>query len=178
MRKRMIYSALVTVFLMGALESASWADTIEGRVAKASSQTLAMVVYDAQGRPYPNELKLKVDRKTALSGVASVTELRRNDPVSAVVRQEESGVWRADNITLFQEINARPATKKPSPTLRDVLGNPVARGALTGAATGAIAASASGGKAGKGALVGAGVGAAAGLLEGMFSQRSQQSSEE
>jgi hypothetical protein len=78
-------------------------------------------------------------------------------------------------VTLFQDINARPATQKPSPTLRDALGNPVVKGALVGAATGAIASSASGGKAGKGALVGAGVGAAAGLLENMFSGGNRQS---
>jgi uncharacterized membrane protein len=63
-------------------------------------------------------------------------------------------------------MNARPATKNPPPTMRDVLGNPVVKGALLGAATGAIASGASGGKAGKGALVGAGVGAIGGLLFG------------
>jgi hypothetical protein len=76
----------------------------------------------------------------------------------------ESGLWHADEVTLFQEINARPATQNPPPTMRDVLGNPVVKGALLGAATGAIASGASGGKAGKGALIGAGAGAAAGLL--------------
>ena len=154
-----------------------FADAIEGRVARASSNALDVTVYDAQGRPYPNALHLKVDRGTRLSGVSSVSDLRRSDAVGAEVHQEETGVWRADRVTLFREVNARPATKAPSPSLKDVLGNPVARGALTGAATGAIAASVSGGKAGKGALVGAGVGAAAGLLEGIFSQRSKDSSD-
>lgn len=176
MGKRIFRAGLIGLLFVLVWEEAALADMIEGRVAKASSYGISMVVYDAQGRPYPNPLDLKVDGRTAFEGVPSVAALRPNDAVSAEVRREESGQWRADRVKLFQEINARPATQRPSPSLRDVLGNPVARGALTGAATGAIAASASGGKAGKGALIGAGVGAAAGLLEGMFSQRPQDSS--
>ena len=177
MSNRSIRSGSLALALLGALQVVAFADSIEGRVAQASTNALDVTVYDAQGRPYPNALRLKVDRNTQFSGVRWVLDLRRDDPVGAEVSQEEAGVWRADSVTLFQEVNARPATKKPSPSLRDVLGNPVARGALMGAATGAIASSASGGKAGKGALVGAGVGAAAGLLGGLFSQQSKDSSD-
>ena len=173
----MIRSGCLILAFFSALHVTAFADTLEGRVSQASSRALDVVVYDAQGRPYPNALRLKVDTRTQVSGVESVSDLRPNDAVGAEVHQEESGAWRADSVTLFQEVNARPATKKPSPSLRDVLGAPVVRGALMGAATGAIASSASGGKAGKGALVGAGVGAAAGLLEGMFSQHSSNSSD-
>ena len=164
--------SLVLVFLT-VLQAAAFADSIEGRVARVSSQALDVTVYDAQGRPYPNALHLKVDNRTELRGITSILDLRPNEAVGAEVRQEEAGVWCADSVTLFQEINAHPATRNPSPSLRDVLGNPVVRGALMGAATGAIASSASGGKAGKGALIGAGVGAAGGLLESLFSQNSQ-----
>ena len=158
-----------------AVQTAAFAETIEGRVSQAGSRAVSVVVYDAQGRPYANALNLSVDSYTVLNGVSSAAALRPNDPVSADVSQRENGQWHADRITLFQDIHARPVTPKPSPSLRDVLGNPVVRGALTGAATGAIAASASGGKAGKGALVGAGVGAAAGLLQGLFSQQPSNS---
>ena len=177
MFRSLIRPASITLALLGVLQAAAFADSIEGRVARVSSQALDITVYDAQGRPYPNALHLKVDENTQLSGINSVLDLGLHEAVGAQVRQEETGVWRADRVTRFEEINARPATKNPSPSLRDVLGNPVVRGALMGAATGAIASSASGGRAGKGALVGAGVGAAAGLLQGMFSQKSSQSSD-
>ena len=177
MIRSMIRSGSLVLVLLTILQVAAFADSIEGRVARVSPQALDVTVYDAQGRPYPNALHLKVDGRTQLNGIYSVMDLRPNQAVGAEVRQEESGIWRANSVTLFQEMNARPATKNPSPSLRGVLGNPMVRGALMGAATGAIASSASGGKAGKGALVGAGVGAAAGLLEGMFSQRSQNSSD-
>ena len=175
--RSMIRSGSLVLVFVAVLQAAAFADSIEGRVARASSQALDITVYDAQGRSYPNALHLKVDNHTELRGVPSVLDLRPNEAVGAEVRQEEAGVWRADSVTLFQEINAHPATRNPSPSLRDVLGNPVVRGALMGAATGAIASSASGGKAGKGALIGAGVGAAGGLLEGMFSQHSKNSSD-
>jgi outer membrane lipoprotein SlyB len=174
----MVRSGSLILLMLGALQAAAFAETVEGRVSQADPYTLDMVIYDDQGRPYPNALRLKVDGSTHLSGFRSVSDLRPNAPVSAEVRQEESGVWRADSVTLFQRVDMQPATQKPSPSLRDTLGNPVVRGALTGAVTGAIASSASGGKAGKGALVGAGVGAAAGLLGGMFSQPSQNSSDD
>ncbi len=177
MRAGLIRSGSLILALLGTLQVAAFADTLEGRVSQASSQALDVVVYDAQGRPYPNALHLKVDYRTRVRGVESVSDLRPNDAVSADVHQEESGMWRADSVTLFQDLNVRPTTQKPSPSLRDALGNLVVRGALVGAATGAIASSASGGKAGKGALVGAGVGAAAGLLENIFSQPSKDSSD-
>jgi hypothetical protein len=165
----------VVLALSTIIQSIAFADAIQGRVKSAGYSALDVVVYDPQGRPYPNALTLAVDSRTQLNGVRSISDLHPNDPVSADVRQDETGQWRADSVTLFQDINARPATQKPSPTLRDALGNPVVKGALVGAATGAIASSASGGKAGKGALVGAGVGAAAGLLENMFSGGNRQS---
>lgn len=147
----------------------AFADSIQGRVKQAGYGAVDVVVYDPQGRPYPNALTLGVDGQTQLYGMRSTAELRPNDPIGAEVQRTETGLWRAESLTLFQDVNVKPATQKPSPTLRDALGNPVVKGALVGAATGAIASSASGGKAGKGALVGAGVGAAAGLLQNMFS---------
>lgn len=167
----------LAVFFFFLTQVTAFADSIEGRVQYASSKALDLIVYDAQGRPYPNALHLKVDNRTQVSGVSSVSALRAHDPVGVLVSQEESGSWRADRVSLFQDVNAQPATQKPSASLRDVLGNPVVRGALIGAATGAIASSASGGKAGKGALVGAGVGAAAGLLGEMFGGQSNASSD-
>jgi hypothetical protein len=162
--------------LLGLLQTAAFADVVEGRVSRVSSSVLDLVVYDRNGRPYPNALPIKVNLRTKLSGIKKITDLKRNDAAGADVHQEESGLWVADRVTRFQQVNARPATKNPPPTMRDFLGQPVVRGALTGAATGALASGLSGGKAGKGALVGAGVGAAAGLLEGLFSQPSSQSS--
>jgi len=170
------WGSLILV-LAGVYQAAAFADSIEGRVARVSSQALDITVCDAQGRPYPNALHLNVDERTRLNGISSVLDLRTQEAVGAEVRQEETGVWRALRVTRFEEIHAHPATKTTSPSLRDVLGNPMVRGALLGAATGAIASSASGGKAGKGALVGAGVGAAAGLFQGLFSQHASQPSD-
>lgn len=154
--------------LLVLLQCSAYADTIEGRVVDVRPGTLELTVHDPEGRPYPNNLHLKTDSYTRLRGFTSLEQLRRQDPVSIDVTQEESRMWRADEITRFADVSLQPATQNPPPTMRDVLGNPVVRGALLGAATGAIASSASGGKAGKGALVGAGVGAAAGLLGGIF----------
>ena len=162
---RMASSVLVLLVL---LQSAAYADTIQGRIARVKPGALEVTVYDPQGRPYPNNLQLAADSRTRLSGVTSLSQLRTRDAVSVNVHQQESGVWHADGVTLFQDVYARPATQNPPPTMRDVLGNPVVRGALLGAAPGAIASSASGGKAGKGALIGAGAGAAASLLGGLF----------
>lgn len=168
MFKKIIRPTSLIFSLAILFQTAAFADTIEGRIAGVSSNTVGMTVYDPQGRPYPNTLDLKVDDRTQINGASSVYSLRPNQAVSAEVRREESGLWRADEITLFQEVNAQPATQNPPPSMKSMLGNPVVRGALLGAATGAIASSASGGKAGKGALVGAGVGAASGLLSGIF----------
>lgn len=166
MSKGFIRSGLwVFVFLCG-IQAAAFADSVEGRVARADENSLDMVVYDPQGRPYQNQLHLKVDGRTIVRGVRSVEYLRPNDPIGVTARQEESGAWRADDVTLFQQIDAQPASpRKPSPSMGSALGNPVVKGALLGAATGAIASSASGGKAGKGALIGA---AAGGILGGLF----------
>ena len=177
MLKHLIHSAVLTLAALMVLQSGAFAEGVEGRVSQADPSRIDIFVYDAQGRPYPNVLPLRVDRDTRLNGIRSVSDLKPNDPVGAEVRQMEAGTWRADSVTLYQEVQARPATPAPSNALRDILGNPVAKGALVGAATGAIAASASHGKAGKGALIGAGVGAAAGLLEGLLSQGSDRSSD-
>lgn len=150
------------------------ADSVEGRVAGVDYGSLAMVVYDAQGRPYPNELVLQVDEGTEFINAAGTRALRRNDPIRVDAEQLENGAWRARTVERFETMSVQPATKRTPSAMQGFLGNPVARGALTGAATGAIAASASGGKAGKGALIGAGVGAAGGLLESIFSQPQQQ----
>ncbi len=153
------------------LQAVAFAETIEGRVAAVGSWTVDVTVFDAQGRPFPNALRVNVDSATQLAGLDSVLELNEGDPVSVDARQMESKNWHADRIALLQNNKVKPVTKA-SPSLKDALGNPMVRGALLGAATGAIAAGASDGKAGKGALVGAGVGAAAGLLGQMFSSRS------
>ena len=147
------------------LQSAAYADTIQGRVAGIGPGVLEVTVYDPQGRPYPNNLQLMIDRRTQVSGVSSLSELQEQDAVSIEVTQQESQSWHADEVNLLQEIDAYPATQNPPPSMRGVLGNPVVRGALLGAAAGAIASSSSGGKAGKGALIGAGAGA---LLGGLF----------
>ena len=168
----------LSAFLLLSFSAAAFADSVQGRVANVSSSALDMTVYDNQGRPYQNALRLKVGSFTRYGGgVSSASQLRRNDPIGAQVSQEKTGVWRADAISLLKETRTIQSTAaRPSPSLAGALGNPIVRNALVGAATGAIASSASGGKAGKGALVGAGVGVAGGLLADMFSQRSQSQS--
>ncbi len=176
MWSRQVSRWLLAAVLFLSFPALAFADTVQGRVAAAGTSALDMTVYDGQGRPYPNALHLKVDRYTRLDGVSSPTLLRQQDPVSVQVSQEETGLWRADSISLLQESGAAPrASAPPSPSLRGALGNPVVRNGLMGAATGAIASSASGGKAGKGALIGAGVGILGGLLLDSSSRRSQSS---
>ena len=172
----MRYLLLSAVFLLS-FSSVVFADAVQGRVARVNSHALDLTVYDAQGRPYPNALHLKVDGRTRLSGVPSLAAFRSQDPVSANVRQETAGVWRADSVSLLQTQTIRSAPASPSlmDALKSPAGQKVIRGGLTGAITGAVASGASGGKAGKGALIGAGVGAAGGLLENLFSQHQQQS---
>ncbi len=172
--KKAAVNALFFVFLTLFFQSPASADVVEGRVAAGDSEAISLVVHDAQGRPYPNQLTLQLDRGTEFVNVRGLGGLRQNDAVRVDARQTENGAWRAASIEKFEEVSIKPATKKTPPTMRDVLGNPVARGALTGAATGAIASSVSGGKAGKGALVGAGVGAGVGLLESLFSGGGQR----
>ncbi len=166
---------LLAVFILS-FPAVVLADTVQGRVAAISSSALDLIVYDTQGRPYPNRLHLKVDSHTRANGVPSVAAFRKQDPVSANVRQEKAGVWHADSISLLQgAATVQPASVSSSlmDALKSPTGQKVIRGGLTGAITGAVASGASGGKAGKGALIGAGVGAVGGFLEGLFSQRSQ-----
>lgn len=174
--KKKFKATALALLALGTFQAAAYAEVLEGRVLKVYPSAIDLTVYDAGGRPYPNSLPIQVNSKTKLSGVSSIRSLKANDAVGVTVHQTESRAWIADQVTRFQQVNAAPATRKTPPTLRDVLGNPVARGALTGAATGAIASGASGGKAGKGALIGAGVGAAAGLLEGLFNQPAKPAS--
>ena len=54
-------TASVLVFC-GILQTVAFADMVQGRVAQAYPQSVDLVVYDPQGRPYPNTLNLKVDR--------------------------------------------------------------------------------------------------------------------
>ena len=180
MKRRARFLGLVAV-LMVSFPAAALADTVQGRVAAVSSKTLNMTVFDAQGRPYPNALHLKIDRNTRVNGVPSAYAFRRQDPVSAQVRQETPGVWRADSVSLLQSAAPVQTAAPSSLSLMDALGSPtgrkVIRGGITGAITGAVASGASGGKAGKGALIGAGVGAGAGLLEGLFSQSQSSDSQ-
>ncbi len=166
---------LLSAVLLLSFPALALADTVQGRVATVNSGALDMTVYDSQGRPYRNTLRLKVDTFTRYSGVSSAAKLRKNDPISVQVSQEREGVWHADAISRLQETSGaiQSTAARPSPSLAGALGNPVVRNALMGAATGAIASSASGGKAGKGALIGAGVGVAGGLLADMFGQHSQ-----
>jgi len=168
---------ILSGFFLLSFSTAVLADTVQGRVAAISSSALDMTVYDSQGRPYPNTLRLKVDGNTNVNGVSSLAILRKNDAISAGVRQESTGVWRADTINQLGKTRAvRSTADSPSPSPAGMLGNPVVRNGLMGAATGAIASSASGGKAGKGALIGAGAGIAGGLLADMFSSHSQPQS--
>ena len=171
--KRMWQTGLIGLLAIVLLQQTAFAESIEGRVAWADRENLGVVVYDAQGRPYPNTLTLRSYGGTQLNGIDSIEELRPNDPIGADIRQQENGEWIVDSITAFQQVNVKPATKKPSSSLSSVLGNPVVKGALLGAATGAIASSASHGKAGKGALIGAGVGA---LLGGIFNNSDNSNS--
>ena len=138
---RFVRSVALVLILCVFSQISAWADAVQGRVAAAGPQSLDMTVYDPQGRPYPNALHLNVDATTEVSGASSISELRPNDPIEVDVHQQENKEWHADRVSLFQQVNVQPATKNPPPTMRDVLGQPVVRGALLGAATGAIAAS-------------------------------------
>src|SRR3989338_9966063 len=115
----------LTFIGMAAFQAAAWADIIEGRVARIDLETIEITVYDPQGQPYPNNLVVNFDSDTRVRGASSMTALDRGDAVSLDVHQEESGAWHVDEVTLFQQIDARPATKNPPSTMRDVLGNRV-----------------------------------------------------
>jgi osmotically inducible lipoprotein OsmB len=178
-RFRIAFAAFLLSF---AFPSFALADTVQGTVLKTGWTALDLTVYDAQGRPYPNPLHLKVDSQTRVSGVSSPAALRPKDSVRVDVRQEKNGVWRADNITktasTAQAVAKTAGGPPPSNALMDALKSPTGqntvKGALGGAVVGGVSSAASGGKAGKGALIGAGVGAAAGLLQGLFNQPQAQ----
>src|SRR5258708_4645357 len=131
MFKHFIRPVSLAVVLLISLQLSAFADEIQGRVVQSNPDALVVTVYDAQGRPYPNSLSLRVDNYTQVVGVGSPLDLRPQDPIGAQIHQLETGEWHADRVTLFQDVNAQPATQKPSSGLRDLLGNPVARGALT-----------------------------------------------
>lgn len=168
-------------FLLVLVPTVALAESIQGSILKTSASGVDVAVYDAQGRMYPNALKLKTDYKTHYSGVSSPSSLRVKDPVQVTVSQQKSGVWHADSITKLSKIsqsnvpiNSAPPSNALADALKSPTGQNVIKGGISGAVVGGVSSYASGGKAGKGALVGAGVGAAAGLLQGLFSQPSQQ----
>jgi len=182
MPKRRLRHLLLSAILILSFPVAALADTIQGDVAGTGRNALDVTVYDSQGHPYPNTLRLKIDKGTRLNGFSSIGMLRKRDAIRAEVRQEKAGLWRADSVDLLQNTTSalRPASP-PSASLMDALKSPtgqnVIRGSLTGALTGAVASGASGGKAGKGALIGAGVGALGGFLSGLFNQPSSGNSQ-
>lgn len=179
MKKRQVRTLGAALLLALAFPSAALADVIQGSVVKTGAASLELAVYDAQGRMYPNTLRLKTDLKTKFSGVSSAAGLRLKDPVQVSVSPMKDGSWHADSVTKLMRsqsyvpVSRAPASNALVDALKSPTGQNVTRGAVTGAITGGVASYASGGKAGKGALVGAGVGAAAGLLQGLFSQPSQ-----
>ncbi len=181
MSKNRTRVSALSVFMLLAFSHIAFADTVQGRVAATSPSSLDMIVYDAQGHPYPNILHLKADRHTQLKGVGVVSLLKKQDAISVDVRQQNDGVWRADSITKLQTAQTVQSAQNPSsPSLMDALKSPtgqkIIRNGLTGAITGAVASGASGGKAGKGALIGAGAGIAGGLLMDLFGQHQQSQS--
>ena len=159
--------------------SVAFADVVQGRVASSSPGLLALTVFDAQGRPYPNTLRLKVDNRTKMTGYSNASLPRSKDMVRVDARQESSGQWRADSISKLQGIRLPQAPSQPGPSLMDALKSPqgqtVIKRGLTGALVGGVASGASGGKAGKGALIGAGAGIVGGWLSDVLSGPSRQS---
>ena len=55
---RMVSLVLASLVL---LQTFAYADNIQGRVARVRRGALEVTVYDAQGRPYPNNLQLVTD---------------------------------------------------------------------------------------------------------------------
>ncbi len=158
----------IGLFVMG-MTTMAYADNVQGRVVSARSGELQLTVFDAQGRPYPNNIKLKVDNFTRFNNFSSMSALKKQDVVSAEVRQGRDALWRADVLTrLSNNANIPLAPIKPSPNLMDALKSPqgqnIIKRGLTGAMVGGAASGASGGKAGKGALIGAGAGILGGWL--------------
>ncbi len=173
-----VLSVAVSLFMSG---SYAFADTIEGRIASSRSTGVELTVFDAQGRPYPNNLKLKVDNFTRLNNFPSMSGLKKQDLVRVDVKQGRDGAWHADSLTKLANRASVPlAPVKPTPNLMDALRSPQAqttiKRGLTGAIVGGVASSASGGKAGKGALIGAGAGIIGGWLSDALTAPRQTSS--
>ena len=155
-----------------AMSPAAFADTVQGKIANKNTSGVNLAVYDAQGRPYPNFLRVEVKDPKQLAS------LRTYDWVKADVKQTKNGVWRSDKITRIKTPQVSASGEpfapmpQPSPSLAESLKSPqarsVIRGGLMGALTGAVASGSSGGKAGKGALIGAGLGAVSGLLQNIL----------
>ena len=76
MMKRSIRSVALVLLVLFAVQAAAFADAIEGRVQQAAYNGVDVVVYDAEGRPYPHAIHLAVDGATQLSGVRSATQLQ------------------------------------------------------------------------------------------------------
>lgn len=176
MFRKLFPQMFLFVFLFSA---PAFADTVQGSVTRTSASGIDLTVYDPQGKPYPNGLHLKTDQKTKVSGMASVSALRRADFVQADVRRENDGTWRADSLTkLVGQPRAAVSRAPQSNALMDALKSPqgqkIIRSGLSGAVVGGISAYSSGGKGGKGALIGAGVGAAASLIQDLFNRPAPQ----
>ena len=169
------FFVLAALFLFVCAEAR--ADVVQGRVVSASSSAISLTVFDAQGRPYPNTLKLKMDNVTKLSGYSYASLPRSKDMVRVDARQERTGQWRADSVSKLTGVAMPQAPAPPGPSLMDALKSPqgqtVIKRGLTGAVVGGVASGASGGKAGKGALIGAGAGIIGGWLSDILSAPSQ-----
>ncbi len=176
MRKNFV--GVVTAIVFFGFSSAAFAEVLEGTVSYANSRQMDLTIYDAQGRPYPNLLRLNVDNQTKVTGVTSVTMLRKNDLVRADIQQSRDGSWWANSVSrLYRAANTAPAAAQPSFNLMESLKSPAGqkliKNGLSGAVVGGVASSASGGKAGKGALIGAGAGILAGFLGDILNQPQQ-----
>lgn len=172
-------SIVLVVSLLSVSAGPAFAEVISGRVVKTGPASLAITVFDAQGRPYPNALAMKTSYRTKFSGITSPSALRLQDAVTVDVSRQNDGSWQAVSVTKLAASQTNlPKAAAPSNALADALKSPESksalRGAATGAMTGAVASYASGGKAGKGALVGAGIGAAAGLVQALFNRPAPQ----
>jgi hypothetical protein len=179
-------ATLAGFFILMAFPGLAMADVVQGRVAGIYANAIDMTVYDAQGRPYPNIIRLKTDSGTRLNGFTTAAIIKKNDPLQIELREESAGVWRADSITRLVSMNpySRPSMPQ-SNSLMDALrsgqqrmgaalqseqGQKAVRGGLQGAVVGALASAASGGKTLKGALVGAGTGILGGLFGDVLGQ--------
>ena len=99
MVRKALIIAVSILFLLPAL---SFADTLQGRVAKTGMASIDLTVFDAQGRPYPNGLHLLTDSKTKFAGVASSAGLRVQDAVQVNVSRLKDGRWHADSVSKLQ----------------------------------------------------------------------------